>query len=308
MEKIKYVLKVKRMEVVELFKDALKYPSKDWGKVLTLGFIPIALLIILGIAGVIMGFGIGSISGALLSLNSLAGVGLLFMVPVIIAPICYLLIILVYLFYEGYLFSIIKKTVSLDDEVPSFDWKRNIYDGLKLYALVLIYSLIPNYLLVAYYSFTGLIGSVNPILTIAFGLIGGILVLILGAIYVIILSTAIAKLGETDSLYAALDVRDVISKVAQIGWGNYIKWVLGHIIINFVLGLIASIFAFILLLISGVSITSLAAIGSVGAGAGVIIAGILSLIGFLIGVVLILPYYLMFFTRSVGLIYNELKN
>ena len=51
-ENIKLLFKGEKMEVMELFKDSIKYPTKDFSKVLIIGVLVVISTIISGIGGI----------------------------------------------------------------------------------------------------------------------------------------------------------------------------------------------------------------------------------------------------------------
>lgn len=181
----------------------------------------------------------------------------------------YILILFgIYIVYFGYGLSIVRKTIALEEGIPDFDWGNILADGVKVLVLGLLYMLIP---FIFIFGSMYLITAFNmPSMIFVVGLIGFILELVFG----LLLTIAIAKLAETDNLVDALNFINIFDKIGEIGWANYIVWAIVLVIIFTVVSVIS--------LILGIFI-----------------------IGFLIIPLLIVPYMLMFYSRALGLLYNE---
>lgn len=265
------------MDIIELFKDSLAYPLKDADKILFLG----VLFIIGGLLTIIPGiFNI--------ALNQ-------FLVTRIAAIAMGIILFIVVAIVSGYGMSIIRKTLFNPEKVPSINLVKNLVSGLKLAVLSVIYYLIPvaislvvsyftgsfNFITKAiYYSFQIFFNSnITPsIATPAHGMpLVFIIWFFLSAIFTLLLIVAISRLAETDSLKAALKIDEVFKDIEKIGIGNYIVWAVLYLII----GIVISIFSFIILLIP--------------------------IIGILVYFLVIIPYIIMFSARTVGLLYNESK-
>lgn len=263
------------MEVTKIFEDALKYPTKDFNKLLILGVLAIVALIPMVLVYVTIflsgGFNIQSLSVVVIALGILTA----------------LFLILLEIIYGGYGLSITRKTIALEEEIPDFDWIKNIIDGLKVLILGIIYSIIPA--IVA--GITGffvigpniVMGSFQPspemfTSLISSFLVVGIVWIILAIIFQLFYLVSVARLAETDSLVDALNIINIFDKIGEIGWGNYIIWVILAGIILFVISAIMSVIS------------------------------IIPIVGSVIVLLLGTPYILMFSSRALGLIYNESKN
>ena len=270
------------MEIVELFKDSLIYPTKEWDKLLIFG----AIIVILSIVNILETFGI-------LSAQSVqSGVSIL-------AIISFILLFVLTLLIYGYTLSITRKTIdNTEEDIPAFDFLNNIIDGVKVLILNIVYYIIPViitailglvtgafayiYQMVPYYIMYGssaasampqeLLASAG-ISFLAVLLIGGILFLIFG----VLLIAAKEVLAETESLVAAINMIDVFKKIGEIGWGNYIIWFIVWVLLLFVISFIAGIIT------------------------------IIPFIGLIIVSLVFKPYMEMLSARALGLIYNESK-
>jgi hypothetical protein len=192
--------------------------------------------------------------------------------------------------------SITRETIGNIDDIPAFDFLNNIIDGVKVLILYIVYYIIPvivtvilglatgafNYIyqMIPYYIMYGsaaasampqeLLASVGISFLLIF-LIGGILFLI----FSLLLFVAKAVLAETKSLVAAINMLEVFKKIGEIGWGNYIIWLIIWILILVVISFIAGII------------------------------GIIPFVGVIIVSLAFKPYMEMFSARALGLIYNE---
>jgi len=252
------------MDVANLFGDALKYPTQDFNKVLILGLlsvigvIPIFILAILPLIFPTVG-----VIGASLTL---------------IVIVTILLGALLSLIYSGYGLNIIKNTLALDSRPPEFDWGLILIDGLKVWVLGIIYSLIPAILYGVF--FLLMMGSFTAANSANVGaiMIGNFIFLailgIVSVIFELLYIVAIGKFAETDDLGAAANMIDVFHKIGEIGWGNFILWLIVIWIIFMVISVVVGILAFTVI--------------------GILIVGLLGL-----------PYIMMFTFRALGLLYNE---
>jgi len=281
---------VNKMEVIDIFKDSLVYPSKNWSKLLILGvlmLIPVFFLMVPLLAAVFNQF----IGAAILGL------------------ICFIVFLILYLIVYGYSLSVIKETVNDSEEFPEFQWVKNLIDGIKYLVVSIVYSIIPIVvtLLLAYLTgffenFANILNYTtatqgmygNNISTIAPGtvtippellinLYGSIAIvtivaIILFIIFGLLMNIAIARLAKTDNLGDAFSVGEIFEDIANIGWGNYIIWTILLIVISFLFGVLASF------------------------------VGLIPIIGSIIAVLLISPYILLLGSRALGLIYNESKS
>jgi len=78
-----------------------------------------------------------------------------------------------------------------------------------------------------------------------------------------------------DEIEAAFRFSEILDKIKMIGWGKYIIWYIVMWVIALIVGLIAGIL------------------------------NIIPLIGTIIALLVIYPYFVMFFSRSLGLIFTS---
>jgi len=264
------------MEVTEIFKDALTYSTKDWNKLLILG----VLFLIMGIFEVLgkFGFQIANNVGAQIGLILTGLIALFFT-----------------LLINGYGLSITRDTIGLQEEIPEFDWVKNLIDGIKLLILEIVYYIIPLIVvvIVAYATgaFSYIVEIINYVITygatnipqsiILEAAVSFLLVFLVGGIFYIIFTLlyyiATAILAETDSLVEAINIIEVFNKIGEIGLANYLIWAVLLVIISFVIGIIGGIIQ------------------------------IIPLIGLIIVMLVIYPFIKILSSRALGLIYNEAR-
>lgn len=262
------------MDVIELFKNALYYPTKDLNKLLILG----VFFIIMGIFNILQVFGISAVN---------------YIGADIVLIISSVLTIVIGLIINGYGLSITKETIFNSEELPEFNWGKNIVDGLKIVILYIVYYIIPFLITIILGYATGAFEYIYQIMSYsvmygsaaipqslaysAFGsIMGAALVgIILFIIFTLLLEIAMAKLAETDNLGAAINMKDVFNEIGNIGWGNYIIWIILLIIISIIIGFVGAFIQFI------------------------------PFIGFIIVLLVFTPYIRIFSSRALGLIYNE---
>lgn len=202
------------MNITKNIKESLKYPIKDWIKILILGIILIIP---------IMNF-----------------IGL------------------------GYYFRIIKSTLNGLDELPSFERAGELFiDGIKIFIICLIYSVIPLIFYIFSVAFAGseTISSSTTTSSIFSGYLPGLtgisLVFLIIAVISSLIISIFAYMGIVNLAYnnskigAALRYRDILNRIAVIGWGNYMLWwIILTLIITvagFIIGIVGGILLYFIL-------------------------------------------------------------
>jgi hypothetical protein len=175
----------------------------------------------------------------------------------------------------GYLYRILRSFMEGSDALPSFDdWRSLASDGFKV-ALVTIMYLIPPILV----SFLSLViqGSFNLVFNSTFTLLGfltgaptGLIVLVLVGLFGMIGMANMALYNGEIS--AAFRFGEILERISLITWKNYLVWY----ILMMVIGLIAVVTSYLTLMI---------------------------FIGILLVPLLIIPYFALFITRSLCLIF-----
>ena len=201
--------------------------------------------------------------------------GVLFILSFVIVGIIFVL---------GYHIRIIKSTIAGVDELPEFnEWGDMFVDGLKVLLVNIIYLLIPGIVILAgIFASIASLTATNASLASApisfFAIIGvtGIIGVILALIFGLFSYMAIANMAYYDSdLGAAFRFSEILDKIRMIGWGKYIIWYIIMIIFGFVVGLVTGLL------------------------------NIIPLIGMIISYLIIYPYFEMFISRSLGLIFTS---
>lgn len=182
----------------------------------------------------------------------------------------------------GYLFKIIKSTMEDSSELPDFNqWISLFMDGLKVFAVLFVYSFIPSVLILL-----GIWAALLPMLTVSRAgsllnffisqdLVGGITLIGLGLLIVIsfLVPIALANMVYHNKLSAAFRLKEIIGKIKEIGGVDYLIWYVILLIVIWVVYFISSFLIFPLF------------------------------IGIIIVPLIILPYLTIFFARSVALVY-----
>lgn len=192
------------------------------------------------------------------------------------------LIIPIFLVY-GYVLRILKATIAGSDELPEFDeWGDMFVDGLKVFLVSLIYFIVPAIIILAgmwtvMIPFMSMSGSdLSVASTAAFALFSGIALvgLLLMIIIYVIYAIAIANMAYYDGeIAAAFRFNEILDHISRIGWVNYIIWFIVMILVSLVIGVVAAILN---VLIIGIVVTPL----------------------------IIAPFALMFYSRSLALIFT----
>ncbi len=270
------------MDITKLFKDALIYPTKDWGKLMILGLFMVIIAILAIVSGISIAMGQIAVSA-------------------ILGTIMGILLVIIGLIYNGYSLSIISETIKNihnSDNLPDFNWSNNIVDGLKVLVLNILYMIIPIVVTIILAYLLGIFTDVsvfsqyllnnasflsNPTavdsliqMRVNETMVQAIFV-ILAIIFSLFAIVAKARLADTGKFGSIIEFKEIFNSISNIGWGNYIIW-------------------FILMLILVIIISFVAALILV-----------IPIIGFVIYFLIAIPYLLIFSSRAVGLIYNESK-
>ncbi len=183
----------------------------------------------------------------------------------------------------GYFLRILKSTIAGIDELPEFDdWGDMFVDGLKVMVVYIIYLLIPGIVIVA-----GVVSSLaslsvtNTSLATAppsfFALIGitGIIGYILALIFGLFAYMALANMALYDEIEAAFRFSEILDKIKMIGWGKYILWYIVMWVIALIIGFITGLL------------------------------NVIPIVGTIIAILVIYPYFVMLLARSIGLIFES---
>ncbi len=221
--------------------------------------------------------------GFLTLLGAIIAVGSGFLV-IFLGPLALIFILLALvpiIMGTGFGFRALKASMAGSEELPDFDeWGEMFIDGLKVFVVEFIYALPALIILLIGLgsTFAGAYfgnGSFDPMALFGVGMIAILVAAIVGLILQLFSTIAVANMGYNDSEFgAAFRFSDILEIISQIGWVDYIIW-------------------FVVIVIIG------------GAIMGVIIniLNIIPLIGGLVGVLLISPYYQLFFYRALALLY-----
>ena len=205
---------------------------------------------------------------------------------------------------SGYLISIIKSGIELDDQVPVFEWWDNFITGFNYFIVSIVYFIIPAFITVVVGYITNVFGNIMVVAreivsqthsaylgtssAIAYDAIAQAMVnlaislavtitvaIILFVIFSFLQTMAEARLAKTGSLTEALNVFEAAKDIARIGVSKVIIVILLVVIIVAVIEMVLSaIYSYVPLL------------------------SILSII--------ISPYLVFFTHRAVGLLYSDI--
>jgi hypothetical protein len=226
------------MNTKEIVSDSLRYPFRDWKKILFLGII----ILFSNIAN------INAIKAVLNSMN--------------VVVIMYFLMILGYIigfFGRGYMFRIMKSSLTDVIELPKFNnWIEMFIEGIKVTIVCFVYAvpaiLIMLIFIVLHFNFTlGILGT-NPSIfnsNITFNAniilgsgIWGLIAILYSIIIIPIIAIAIAHMANNSKLSAAFKFKEILNKISIITWSKLIKWYLTTGLIMFILALITVLILF----------------------------------------------------------------
>lgn len=274
------------MDVVEIIKDALVFPSENIGQLLIYEILAIlaAGLSIIGTIVYILGF----IKPECFMWGGLAGV-----VALVLAWIL-----------SGYLLSVVKSGIEHDDKVPQFEWWDNFIIGFDNFIVSIVYFIIPafivfvvgyatniygNIMVVAHgisaqaqaaYAGTSTVIVLDPIAQALANLVVSLsltitLAIILFIIFSFLQTMAEARLANTGSLSEALNVLEAAKDIKRIGVAKVVAVILLVIIVAAIIGMILSAIYAIMPILSILSI-------------------------------IVTPYMIFFAQRAIGLLYSDI--
>ena len=274
------------MEIMEIIKDALVFPSTD----LRTFFIFVLLTIFAGVFGTV---GILLYILGVLNAEFFLWGGLAAIVAMLIGWVM-----------SGYSISVIKSGIELEDEVPEFVWWDNFITGFNGFIVSIVYFIIPAFLVAIVGYMTNITGNIMAVaaeissqaVNVYTGAsasiatdalsqaVAGLAVslattltaaVVLFVIFSFLQTMAEARLANTDSLCEALNVFEAAKDIGRIGVVKVIAVILLVIIVSAVINMVLSA------IFSHVPILS-----------------ILS--------VFVSPYLVLFAQRAVGLLYSDI--
>lgn len=267
------------MDIKFILEDSLKYPLRDWKKILILG-------ITLFISSYV-------IIDSVITLTNIAEMGVLGIIGLI-------LVLLVY----GYTFRIIKTSLTGAIKPPAFDdWIEMFVTGIKVLTIGIIY-LIPVILVLIFFTIvspsmyaltygnTGLtvvgtflevlesvivqgIGNLIPLLfNISTTTIWGYIAILYMILIIPIALMATTNMAKNDNaLSAAFRFHEITHKIAVVGWDRFVGWYLISGILYLILMALINLFP----------------------------------IGLTLMLLIVIPYFYMYLARSVALLYTSNK-
>lgn len=275
------------MEVMDIIKESLIFPSNDLTK--------LAIYIVITIVtGILAGIGIVFFAIGLEESAIFAVIGIIVLIAAFI--IGFIL--------SGYQISIIKSGIDHDENVPEFKWEQNLITGIKYLVVFIVYYIIPAIIVLIVGWATNLFGlsfevfirmmnaSINapPNTTVVFTdvipqsvmislgnamIITGVVAAVLFLIFMFVHTMAESRLAKTDNLGDALNISEAFKDIGRIGWGKVIAVVVLIFLIIFVINaIISGLNSYI----SGISIIS----------------------------IVVTPYLIFFAARATGLLYSDI--
>lgn len=273
------------MEVIDLIKDAFLFPSKN-----------VKVLLIYIILAILVGG---------LSTTGILTYALGFVVPegFLWGGLAVVIAMVIGWVMSGYLISVIKSGIDLDDEVPEFVWWDNFITGFDNFIVSIVYFIIPAFIVAVVGYATNIYGNIMTVamaivaeaqgaylgtsviaydaiaqamVNLVFALVTTITVaLVLFVIFSFLQTMAEARLANTGSLSEALNVFEAAKDIKRIG--------------------IAKVIIVILLIFVVVAVIEM------------VLSAVYSYVPFLsILSVIVGPYLVFFAQRAVGLLYSDI--
>ena len=275
------------MEIMEIIKEAMIFPSTDLAK--------LAIYIVLAIvAGLLVTFGF-ILFGVGLANNSLI---------FILGLILFVVGLIVGFIIMGYQISIIKSGIEHDEKVPEFNWKGNLITGIKYLVVNIVYFIIPAIVILIVAWATNLFGvaytvvnkmmmasmsapanatvavadAVPQTILLTFGtalMITGIVAFIFLILFSFIQTMGKSRLAKTESIGEAVNIPEAFRDITRIGAGKVFATVL---LIVIIVAVISGILSYIYGQVPQLSILS----------------------------IIVTPYLTFFSQRAAGLLYSDI--
>jgi hypothetical protein len=233
------------MNIKEIVMDSVRYPFKDWRKILVL-----AIIIF-----------ISSIGGTAISLHITNLVLILFL---------FVIGFTTGFFVNGYIFRMVKSSLNCESKPPIFNkWIDMFIDGVKVFIVSIVYLFLPLFfILVSILYFTGFFGlpsnylmlfgslGINPLVFLVSGILPAIenffivpfdlfgpefalLIFICMIILLPLFFVAIAHMAyDKGKFRTAFRFQEILEEIACIGWVKLIKWYLVTGIIFLILSIL----------------------------------------------------------------------
>ena len=106
--------------LIDLFKEALVYPTKDYKALLIFGVV----FLVANLTSVLGSWGI-EINTTVIELLGIVS-------------------LILYIVTQGYMLSVLKETINFGEDIPALDIFANLVDGLKLLVVEIVYYIIPT--------------------------------------------------------------------------------------------------------------------------------------------------------------------
>lgn len=275
------------MEIIDIIKESLIFPSRDLAKVAI--FIAITFVsVILAVLGAVL-FALGMVDNVFYAF---------------LGAVIFIGALVLGFMMSGYQVSIIKSGIDGDESAPEFRWKENLITGIKYLVVDIVYFIIPAVIVLILGWVTNLFGMASDMFSkmmyaninapanatvefsnvipqseiVSFGTalaVVGIVALVLFIVFMFIQTMGESRLANTDSLGEALNVVEAFKDIGRIGWGKVIAVI---ILIFVVIAVINAVISGINSYISGFSIISL----------------------------IVTPYLVFFASRATGLMYSDI--
>ena len=203
------------MDFRDIFSDALTFPFNN--------IVSFILFIVLGIiAGIAVGGALAGVAFGMSSNNILAVLGSGF--------VGFVIALIVFLIISGYQLDIIKSGIQRIPNGPGIDPVRQLFNGLKLFVISIVYYIIPF-----------IIVSVLSIFLRDWLML--VLSFILYVVFALAQFMAQCRLAKTEDLGYALSIGEAIGDISKVGILNLLIFVVISILIVFLLVFIAALIA-----------------------------------------------------------------
>lgn len=200
------------MEIMEIIQDSLVYPLNN-----------LKALVIYIILGIILGIAVIGTVVSITTINNMLAVIGTGIIGIIIALIIAFVI-------SGYELDIIKYGINRNDGAPGIDIVRQFTNGVKLFAVDVVYFLIPI--------------IIAAILAVIFQhWLSAIITVLLFILFALAAFMGRCRLAKTEDLGNALAIGEAIGDISRVGIGKLIIFIIVVTLITFILYFIVTLIA-----------------------------------------------------------------
>lgn len=266
--------------MTDLVSEGLKYPFNDMKKLLTFGVLFTLLSVIsfgIGVKSVDFIRAVENTPGRFTSIVHSGFPSNDIYIILLLTLISFIITLLI----MGYQYNVIKFSIAKNNDLPEFGVLNLLKNGIKYFIVSFIYNIIPTIVLIAGMELLSINNGDYLVSIIAF---------ILFIICNFLLIMALTNMVDADKFIKAFDLREIVDKIAGLGWIKYIGLILFTFFIYMIIMIATSMIMMFISIFLAMAFEQM-----------LFIFAVITLIEGLF----ISPYISIFFHRVYGSVYRE---